>query len=128
MTDYEQQALDFAKKHGVTLVSYTPEFKKHFPDDITPRWVFPMLISRNGKDYKFKFGQSIASGAKEPTMYDVLSCLEKYAHPTFEDFCSEYGYDTDSRTAERTYKAVQREYKGVERLFSDIMDELREIQ
>lgn len=47
---------------------------------------------------------------------------------TFEDFCNDFDYDTDSRTAERTYKAVCREYKGVLRVFGDVMDKLQEIQ
>jgi len=64
----------------------------------------------------------------EPTMYDVLTCLTKYDPETFENFCSEYGYDEDSRTAERTYKAVCKEYEAVDRLFSDVMEELQEIQ
>lgn len=64
----------------------------------------------------------------EPTMYDVLTCLTKYDPNTFEDFCSEFGYDTDSRAAERTHKAVVKEYEAVERLFGDIIEELAEIQ
>lgn len=41
-----------------------------------------------------------------PTEYDVLACLTKNEVGTFENFCSEFGYDTDSRTAKKTYKAV----------------------
>ena len=92
------------------------------------RHIFPCKLSRNGKSYSFKFGQSIAAGAEPPTMYDVLACITKYDPNSFENFCSEFGYDTDSRTAEKTYKAVCREWKGVERLFADILEELQEIQ
>lgn len=64
----------------------------------------------------------------EPTFYDVLTSLQKYDVNTFENFCGDFGYDTDSRTAERTYKAVKKEFKAVERLFGDILEELQEIQ
>jgi hypothetical protein len=64
----------------------------------------------------------------EPTMYDVLSCLTKNDPGTFEDFCSDYGYDSDSRKAERTYHLVVEEWNNVDDLFSDIIDELQEIQ
>lgn len=63
-----------------------------------------------------------------PSAYDVLACLTKYDPGTFEDFCYEFGYDEDSRTAERIYFAVQKEYTQVSRLFtSEQMEELAEI-
>lgn len=59
-----------------------------------------------------------------PTAYDVLACLTKYEVGTFEDFCSEFGYDTDSRTAKKTYKAVLKEYSNVCKIWSDSEIEL----
>lgn len=46
-----------------------------------------------------------------PRLGDVLDCLASDASGVenakdFEDWCGEYGYDTDSRKAERTYRAV----------------------
>lgn len=48
----------------------------------------------------------------DPTAKDVLECLASDASSvisgeTFEEWASEYGYDTDSRRAERTFKAVK---------------------
>lgn len=64
-----------------------------------------------------------------PNEYDVLACLEKYDVGTFEDFYSEFGYDEDSRTAERIYIAVIKEYKDLTRIFTEEqMKELSEIQ
>lgn len=54
-----------------------------------------------------------------PTAYDVLACLQKYEVGSFEDFCGEFGYDLDSRTAKRTYKAVRKEFANVCKLWSD---------
>jgi len=66
---------------------------------------------------------------KAPTPYDVLACLEKYPVNDFEDFCRNYGYDTDSRKAYKTYKAVKREWENVNILFNDAeIEKLREIQ
>lgn len=64
----------------------------------------------------------------KPTSYDVLTCLTKYDPGTFENFCGDYGYDTDSRKAEKVYFAVQQEFDGVRRLFGDVLDQLAEIQ
>lgn len=61
-----------------------------------------------------------------PTAYDILACLTKYDPHTFEDFCADFGYDTDSRKAERTYKAVKEEWNGLQALFNN--DELTELQ
>ncbi len=54
-----------------------------------------------------------------PTVYDVLASLTKYDPGTFKDFCGDFGYDTDSRSAEKTYKAVVDEYKNLTMLFND---------
>lgn len=47
-----------------------------------------------------------------PSVADVVSCLlsdcSSASNDTFESFCSEFGYDTDSRKALKTYKACQK--------------------
>lgn len=128
MSEYTKAANIFAKKHGVKLEVMGSEYKKYFPEDKQARTVFSLRLTRNKKRYTFTFGQSIQAGGEEPTMYDVLACLNKYDVGSFEDFCGEFGYSEDSRTAERTYKAVCKEYDAVERLFGDIIDELHEIE
>jgi hypothetical protein len=128
MTEYTKQANTFAKKHGVKLSVIDTDYRKHFPDDKQARTVFKLRLQRGRKQYTFDFGQSIAAGGEEPEMYNVLTCLQKHDVGTFEDFCGDFGYDTDSRTHERIYKAVCKEYAAVDRLFGDILDELQEIQ
>ena len=61
-----------------------------------------------------------------PTAYDVLACLTKNDPGTFEDFCSEFGYDEDSRKAEKIYNAVLDEWKNVCALFTD--EEIEQLQ
>lgn len=66
---------------------------------------------------------------KPPTSYDVLACLTKYDVGTFDDFCYEFGYDTDSKTADRVYAAVKEEWLNVCRIWNDQeIKELSEIQ
>lgn len=65
---------------------------------------------------------------KYPKPYDVLACLTKYDSGTFENFCSEFGYEEDSRNAEKIYFAVCKEYENIQRLYNENeMDLLREI-
>lgn len=127
--NYQKQAQDFATKHGIELIINSHEYKKHFQDDKQERYVFNCTLKCNGKRFTFDFGQSIQAGGAEPTMYDVLTCLEKYEVGTFDDFCSNYGYDNDSIKAHKVYKAVAREYKNMLRVFGEsILEEMQEIQ
>lgn len=67
---------------------------------------------------------------KAPTLYDVIACIQKYDVGTFEDFCGEFGYDTDSRRALSTFLAVQAEAADFARLCgpnADMREEAQEI-
>lgn len=125
--NYTQQAEQFAQKNGVKLYIISVDYGKHFAEDTENRYIFTCRLQRGKKSYTFKIGQSIAAGNQEPTMYNILACLQKYNPETFEEFCSNYGYDEDSRKAYKTYKEVCKEYAAVERLFSDCLEELQEI-
>jgi hypothetical protein len=128
MSNYELLAKTFTAKHNVKMQINSVNYGKYFADDKQSRHIFNITLKRNRKQYTFNFGQSIAAGSKEPTMYDILTCLEKYESIDFTDFCGNYGYDEDSRKAYKTYLAVKKEYNAVNRLFSDCMEELQEIQ
>lgn len=92
---------------------------------------FRMLYEDMTYSEKKKASAELAKMQKEarPTYYDVLACLTKYEPGTFEDFCSEYGYDEDSRTAERIYFAVQKEFANLKRIFDpEQLEAMQEIQ
>lgn len=128
-TNYEKQANDFLQKTNTTIKVEYLKYDKHFADDKESRHIFKVIIKRDKKQFSLNFGQSIYNGAKEPTNYDILSCLQKYDLGTFENFCSEFGYSEDSRTAEKTYHAVCKEYDNVCKIWSDKeIEELQEIQ
>lgn len=132
-TNFKKMAEKFAKKYGLKMKILGVEYKKHFFDDTMPRYVFKIKLSRNGKSYTLNFGQSIMEGSQEPTMYEVLACMQKYEPGTFEEFCSNYGYNMADKKAKLVYKAVVKEYNAVERLFNDVwnkekfMEEFRAI-
>jgi hypothetical protein len=126
--NYQQQANDFATATGTKLKINRTTYGYHFEEDEEKRYIFNCTLTRKGKRYTFNFGQSFSAEDTPPTMYDILTCLEKYGYNSFHDFCYEYGYNEDSIKALKTYKAVQREFNGVNRLFSDILEQLQEIQ
>ena len=126
--NYEKQANEFAQKHNVKLSVINMEYRRYFHDDKDRRYVFTLRLFAGRKQYTFTFGQSLMKQSEEPTMYDVLACLQKYDVGSFEDFCHEFGYNEDSKYAERTYKAVCKEYAAVCRLFTqEQIEELTEI-
>jgi hypothetical protein len=56
---------------------------------------------------------------KNPSAYDVLACLTKYQPEDFKNFCDEFGYNEDSRTAEKIYNAVLNEWNNIKMLYTD---------
>lgn len=123
---YNQGAYLVADYLGLKMKVGDSEYRKYFPNDKESRYVFKITLKKGSKQYSFNFGQSIAEGSNEPTLYSVLSCLQKYDVGTFEDFCDNFGYDQDSRTAERIYKAVVKEFEAMQRLFTS--EELEVLQ
>jgi hypothetical protein len=128
-TDYQKQAEDFIAKVGATMKVDYLKNDYHFDGDKETRDIYRIMLKREGRRYSFNFGQSIVNSRTNtaPTAYDVLACLTTYDPGTFENFCSDFGYDEDSRKAEKVYKAVCKEWAGVERLFGDVIEELAEI-
>lgn len=56
---------------------------------------------------------------RAPNAYDILACLQTYDPGSFAEFCSDMGYDEDSRQAETTWRAVVDEFRGLDRIFDD---------
>jgi hypothetical protein len=127
LNHYEIFATDFADRIGLTIKIGAPTYGKHFGDEDQERFIFPVTLLRGGKSYRLKFGQSLREKNTPPTAYDILACLTKYNPESFEFFCANYGYDTDSRKAEKVYKKVLKEWEGVQRIFSDVLEQLADI-
>ena len=140
--DYQKQGQDFLTKHSIKMTVKFIEYGLYFEDDKEARDIFRITFSRptlrgyresNKKPFSVRFGQSLndstGNGDNKPTAYDVLACITKYEPGTFEQFCGDFGYDIDSRKAEKIYKAVCKEWQKVSSFFTDAeISELREIQ
>lgn len=72
-----------------------------------------LVTLRSGR-YSMRVAFSQGSAHTEaPTAADVLDCLASDAaganEVDFENWCAEYGYDTDSRKTNRIYKTIKRQ-------------------
>lgn len=119
--DYQKQTQDFLDLTGSTLEVKFLKHDKYFPDDKEMRDIYEIILKRANRSFVFTFGQSIfkTEEKESPTAYDILSCFTKYDPGTFENFCADYGYDTDSRKAEKIYNNVVKEYDNLKMLYSD---------
>lgn len=116
--------------------------KYHLAEHLRNKIISESLRKKYGSNYAFKkndlkFDHSLREGKdwyknenySAPTAYDVLAALTKYDPGTFENFCGDYGYDTDSKSAEKTYKGVKEEFAMVQALWTDAeIEQLHEIQ
>jgi hypothetical protein len=94
--------------------------------DSDPKWQanhYKVKLRRAGKQLTTYFSMGIAL-SNEPSAEDVLDCLASDAcgvenARSFEDWCSEYGYDTDSRKAEKTFKLCTKQARQLRQFLGD---------
>ena len=115
------QSINNSGFYYTTGVKKTPLDRKYLAKDYFKGKHIGLIGTIKIKDSSFtpQCKSDIIHYPKEPTLYDILTCLQKYDIGTFEDFCGEFGYDEDSITAEKTYHAVKKEFKAMQSLFSD---------
>jgi hypothetical protein len=121
MSEYEKQAEEFLRRFGL-------RFRAVERNEKEPEWAeggrfgnhYRVTISRRGdyvgnegltpKRISFDFWGSLADqqSGEDITAYDVLANIsgDIYCPDDFEEFCSEYGYEEDSRKAEATFRRV----------------------
>ena len=129
MNEYIEQANRFLEGHYANI---TIKFKERICNpwgDEMIHDLYDVTIRRDGyAPYSCTFTQSAyrTMTGQEPTAYDVLACMEKYGYESYKDFCEECYYP-DSEKSLDLYNRVMDEYRNIERLFGDCMEDLREI-
>jgi len=132
MNEYTEKAEIFLKDRRI---KFSASYLKHgakFNDDQkrgVERDIWRLTLRREKHNMSVRFGNSEHAsdyGNTAPSAYDLLACLTKNDPGAFEDFCADFGYTEDSRTALKTWKACCREYVKVEAFFTT--PELEELQ
>lgn len=131
MKTIEQQTItQFIEAHGITLATTRIPARS---DGLGDSWEktarhFLCTLRRGGNgtgkgpqvaEMSICFSQGSAH-TKPPTVEDVLDCLAQDAagienSRSFDDWCGEYGYDSDSRKAEKTYRACKEQHEQLRR-------------
>lgn len=139
---YELQANTFLKNTATTLIVNFSHYGKHFESDTYKRNIYEVSLKREKRPpYIFRFGDSVVNSTIQkhymrkvgynrkvgykPTNYSILACLDSYCPISFDNFCADYGYDTDSRSAYRTFEKCLQERSALEAMFSP--DELEQL-
>lgn len=137
-TEYDEQAEKWLVDTDSTLEIRFDGNRKYFPDDKETRDVYEVSLKRRAGSYTFSFGQCISRSEqptkahfpsreyaearkkrRQPSAYSILAGLDGYSPGTFEAFCSELGYDEDSRKkAEKTWRACVEQCLELERMYS----------
>ena len=136
MSEYDKQAADFLAKYGIKFRATLSDTKTAEWDDgkTGQRHHYRITLSKPGAGVSFDFFGSVAdykAGRKEATPYDVLACLSSDANTpeTFEEFCSEYGYNADSRKDYATFRRCDRLARRLRAFFTaEELAGLNEIQ
>jgi hypothetical protein len=112
----------FIAKHGIQFEQHTVYTR---PDNLMDgdMWHFRCRIKCGRRAFGLYFSQGRGI-VNEPRATDVLDCIASDAAgyenaQTFEDWASEYGYDTDSRKAERIYRSVKRQAEQLKRVIGE---------
>ena len=84
-------------------------------------------LTKPGKSMTVYFSKGYGHKGNAPRLPEVLECLcTDNADYTFDEFCDCYGYDNDSRKAEKIYKACIKQSKKNKSFFgntySDLLD------
>jgi hypothetical protein len=84
------------------------------------QWKVVLRNNKTGKQYTFPMFTGDAFG--EPTITDALNCIVVDAQcwfnaNSFQDFCEEFGYDSDSISHRKIYDACGKAYENLMRVF-----------
>jgi hypothetical protein len=86
------------------------------------------VLARGKKRMTVYFSMGYGHKGAEPRVDEVLSCLSSdsvsVADHDFEEWCSELGYETDSRKAEKTFKTCEHQAKRLQNFLGLLYDQL----
>lgn len=133
----EKSIHEFIAAHGLTAEIKAAHANPHMDDMAPDSKHYSVKISQVGFGpvrsmvVPYSMGPAHKRG---PTLAGVLDCLASDASTLenardFEDWCSDFGYDTDSRKAEATWRAIMEQSTQLRKLlgyaaYSELLNEV----
>jgi hypothetical protein len=118
----DHQSAEFLERNGIAC-------RITLSDSKPAQWEpaghhYRVTLSKKGRQrlaFDYWGSAADASAGKEPTPHSVLSCIASdiYTPETFEEYCSEYGDDPDSRKALQTFNRAHRHAVKLREFFTD---------
>lgn len=122
-------------KDFTITATYTGSKPAPWNDNHSQNWNHHWITvssKETGKKTGFDFWASIANPELR-SRYDVLNAFYCFVSDAisgmedFPDFCAEFGYDEDSRRAEKVWKACKRSLEKLERVSGYPLDEIYDL-
>ena len=138
MNEYEQRAYDFLQETGTKISIEYETTVDGFPnsDDVLPHRKYNVTLKRGKRKFSYPFYDSYSNFRlkKDPSLYDILACLQTYEPESdMWEFARNYGYTINSEESYENVKnifhAVWKEYYGLSELYEpEWLERLGEIQ
>lgn len=130
----EQETNKATFKQFEIKASYKGNKKAEWSQDNFNNHMVTVTNLETKEKIRFEFWASIAYPVLK-TEYDILNAFYCFVSDavsgnySFEQFCSEFGYDTDSRQAEKIYRKCIKQYDRLSKIFDgDIYEFANELQ
>ena len=113
--DRDMQTLDsIIRELGITATAEWTDRNPNMDVEDMDHWKVTLRRKNPRRQMTVYFSMGYGHNGSEPTVEDVIDCLASDASGYdnargFEDWAGDYGYDADSRKAERIYRAVERD-------------------
>ena len=123
MSTTETRLKDFIQANKLTMTAQWADHNPHMADSANmDHW--KVKIRKGKQSMSLYFSKRFGHHGKEPQLDEVLDCLASDASSTenamdFEDWASEFGYDVDSRKAEKSYKTIEQQKAKLLNLLGD---------
>jgi len=112
---------NFAQEHGIHADAEQVDSNPNMVDGPRDMNHWKVTLRRGKSRLTVYFSQGSAH-TKPPTAIEVLGCLASDSSGTeesFEEWCSSFGYDVDSRKSEKTYKACAKQAAALKKFLGD---------
>lgn len=116
---------DFIASAGITMACEESDDNPNMDSDSRDRMDHWKCLLRSGRSrLTIYFSMGIGHHGNQPELAEVLDCLSSDASGienarSFEDWCADYGYNADSRKAERTFRTCERQANKLKKFLGD---------